>query len=155
MASFTRALPAASNTERLGARLAAASPRGLTILLRGALGAGKTTLVEGFVEAIGAGHAASPSFVLAHSYPDGRVPVWHLDLFRIVEQRDIDDLDLSQYFSDDAVTLIEWPDNAEGPWPPDRIEIDLSIDGEARVAKVTGFGTGVPIVDALAAESAA
>jgi tRNA threonylcarbamoyladenosine biosynthesis protein TsaE len=119
------------------------------------LGAGKTTLVEGFVRAIGAGHAASPSFVLAHSYPDGRTPVWHLDLFRITELRDIDDLDLSQYMNERAVTLVEWADNAGAQWPPDRIEVDLSIADEGRVAKISGFGTSEPVVQALAAESAA
>ncbi len=149
MSSLTRTLQSASDTERLGAQLASAAVAGFTILLRGPLGAGKTTLVEGFVEAIGGGHAASPSFVLAHSYPDGRVPVWHLDLFRVVEQRDIDDLDLSQYLSADAVTLIEWSDNAEGPWPDDRIEIDLAIDGAGRRARIAGFGAGAKAVEKL------
>jgi tRNA threonylcarbamoyl adenosine modification protein YjeE len=149
MSSLTRTLLNASDTERLGAQLASAALAGFAILLRGPLGAGKTTLVEGFVEAIGAGHAASPSFVLAHSYPDGRMPVWHLDLFRVVEQRDIDDLDLSQYLSADAVTLIEWSDNAEGPWPDDRIEIDLAIEGAGRRARIAGFGAGAEAVEKL------
>jgi tRNA threonylcarbamoyl adenosine modification protein YjeE len=119
------------------------------MLLRGPLGAGKTTLVEGFVDAMGAGRASSPTFVLAHSYPAGRMPVWHLDLYRIEDARDIEDLDLSQYVPDDGVALVEWPERAPEMWPADRVEIALQIAGTARTAQVRGFGTGVRVVEAL------
>jgi len=109
-------------------------------LLRGPLGAGKTTLVEGVVEALGAGRAASPTFVIAHYYAGGTMPVSHLDLYRLEDPRDVEDLELSQYVPADGITLVEWPERAPAAWPADRIEVELQIDGEARVAHIEGFG---------------
>ena len=149
LAYFDISLPDAAATRRLGTQLADACPPGMVMLLRGPLGAGKTTLVEGFVDAMGAGRASSPTFVLAHSHPAGRMPVWHLDLYRIEDARDIEDLDLSQYIPDDGVALVEWPERAAEAWPADRVEIDLHIAGSARTAQVRGFGTGVSVVEAL------
>jgi len=115
------------------------SKPGDAILLRGPLGAGKTTLVEGFMDALGAGHAASPTFVIAHEHAAGAMPVWHLDLFRLEDPRDIEDLDLAQYLAAKGVTIVEWPERADHAWPEDRIEVDLAIAGRARTARVQGF----------------
>jgi tRNA threonylcarbamoyladenosine biosynthesis protein TsaE len=135
----------AAATRALGARLAAACPPDSVILLRGPLGAGKTTLVEGFLDALGAGRAASPTFVIAHSHQAGAMPVWHLDLYRLEDPRDVDDLDLAQYLPAGGITLVEWPERAAHVWPEDRIEIDLAIAGAARTARVQGFGSGAAV----------
>lgn len=119
-------------------------------MLRGPLGAGKTTLVEGVAEALGAGHAASPTFVLVHAYNGGRLPISHIDLYRLEDQRDVEDLDVAQYVAPDGITLVEWPDRAGQAWPADRIEIELALNGVARTAHVHGFGAGAALVDALA-----
>ena len=139
----------AAATRALGARLAAACPPDSVILLRGPLGAGKTTLVEGFLGALGAGRAASPTFVIAHAHRAGGMPIWHLDLYRLEDPRDIEDLDLVQYLPPGGITLVEWPERAPHAWPPDRIEIDLSIDGVARSARVQGLGKAADVVRAL------
>lgn len=136
----TIALPDAAATKALGARLARASRPGAVILLRGPLGAGKTTLVEGFVAALGAGATASPTFVLARLYRGGQIPVSHLDLYRLDDPTDIDALDLAHYILQDGVTLVEWPERAPDAWPVDRVEVDLAIVGAARSAMVRGFG---------------
>ena len=141
-------------TRELGARLAALRPSGSVILLRGPLGAGKTTLVEGFVSALGGGRSASPTFVLAHHYLTPALPVWHLDLYRLEDPRDVEDLDLAQYMPADGVTLVEWPERAARSWPADRIEIDLRIDGHSRHARIEGFGRFADRVRALAASPA-
>lgn len=139
----------AAATRALGARLAAACQPDSVILLRGPLGAGKTTFVEGFLEALGAGRAASPTFVIAHSHRAGAMPIWHLDLYRLEDPRDVDDLDLAQYLPSGGITIVEWPERAPHAWPADRIEIELSIAGNARGARVRGLGTAVDVVRAL------
>src|SRR5579872_380564 len=138
--SLSLSLPDAAATSRLGAALARASRPGDVYLLRGPLGAGKTTLVDAFARELGAGAATSPTFVIAHSYPHGRMPIWHVDLYRLEGPHDVDDLDLAQYFSPDAVTLVEWPERRAEAWPADRVEIDLQVSGESRTAQLTGFG---------------
>jgi tRNA threonylcarbamoyladenosine biosynthesis protein TsaE len=142
-----------SATRALGAALAHIAVPGSVILLDGPLGAGKTTLVQGFASAMGAPAAASPSFVVAHHYPGGKMPVWHLDLYRIDDPAAIDDLDLDQYLPEDGVALIEWAARARHVWPIDRVEVELAIDGIARSAAVQGFGKCAAGVRTLAAMS--
>jgi tRNA threonylcarbamoyladenosine biosynthesis protein TsaE len=146
-------LPDASATRSLGAALARDAVPGLVILLRGQLGAGKTTFAQGFASGLGAAYAVSPSFVLAHHYPGGRLPLWHLDLYRIEDAAAIDDLDLDQYVPVDGVALVEWAERAPGGWPLDRVEIDIAIDGLARRATVRGRGLGATIVKAFGAQT--
>lgn len=127
-------------TRALGAALARASTPGAVILLRGPLGAGKTTLVDGFALALDAGHATSPTFVIAHSYASGRVPMWHVDLYRIEEPAQVSELDLAQYLSDDAITLVEWPERAGPVWPSDALSVELCAHNGGRRATVVGQG---------------
>ena len=133
-------LPDAAATRSLGAALARAAVPGMILLLRGTLGAGKTTLVQGFAAELGASPAASPSFVLAHRYAGGRLPLWHLDLYRIEDPEDVEDLDLEQYLPHDGVAVIEWPERAPGGFGVDHVDVDLSVEGDGRHARVRGFG---------------
>ena len=129
-------LRGADATRSLGRALAGAVQGGLCILLEGELGAGKTTLCQGFIEArTGIPYAPSPTFTLLQSYPGG---LYHLDLYRLA-QADLREFDLEEILAPESVLLVEWPGRARG-WPEDRLEIALAGDGELRTAIFAPFG---------------
>jgi len=142
-------LPDAEATKRLGAAVARICPPGVAVLLRGPLGAGKTTFVDGFAAALGAGRASSPTFVVAHRYVGGSVALWHLDFYRL-DAREIDDLDVNEYLAADEITLVEWPERARFAWPKDRIEIDFCAAERGRRAELRAYGAARGAVDAAA-----
>jgi len=103
----------AEETEAVGARLAAGLSAGDLVLVEGEVGAGKTTLVRGAVRALGhAGRVTSPTFTLASRYEDARVPVSHLDLYRLRGAGpDTEDLALLDgELAADRVVFVEWPE---------------------------------------------
>jgi tRNA threonylcarbamoyladenosine biosynthesis protein TsaE len=100
-----------AQTEALGAELAAALKPGDTVLVRGELGAGKTTLVRGAAKALGVGDVVtSPTFSIAHRYQGSAVNVSHVDLYRLagLAQEEPDLLD--DYLAPDTITFVEWPE---------------------------------------------
>lgn len=107
-------------TEAFGARLAAIIGPGDVITLSGDLGAGKTSLARGLLAALGlVGDAPSPSFAIVQPYapPETRMPVLHVDLYRIDDPAEIEELGLDEARGD-HVLLVEWPERAgEGRWP--------------------------------------
>ena len=112
MASGTLALADVPETEKLGATLASVLRPGDVVALSGPLGAGKTTFARGVLGALGlTGEAPSPSFslVIAYDPPDVRLPLWHVDLYRIEEQEEMEELGLDDARAD-AALLIEWPE---------------------------------------------
>lgn len=100
---------------------------GETIALYGPLGAGKTALVRGIAQGLGASPTAvtSPTFVVIHEY-QGRLPLAHVDLYRIRSLRELESIGLIEYFSGQTVTAIEWADKGLAALPQDRIEITLN-----------------------------
>jgi tRNA threonylcarbamoyladenosine biosynthesis protein TsaE len=110
-------LPDEQATMALGGRLAKRLRRGDVVTLSGPLGVGKTALARGMLEALGhEGEVPSPSFAIVQPYEDLELPVWHVDLFRIDDPSELDELGLDA--AADGVLLVEWPDKAgEGAWP--------------------------------------
>jgi len=104
-------------TASLGARLASLARVGDVITLSGPLGVGKTALARGFIAALGHdGEVPSPSFALVQPYDEVSPRVWHVDLYRLEEPSEIDELGLDSAAG--AVLLIEWPERAGlGSWP--------------------------------------
>src|SRR6478752_1842915 len=101
----------AEETTELGRRLAAELRPGSIVLLRGDLGAGKTTLVKGIAEtfhAAAASEVTSPTFTLIHEYRGPEVTLYHIDLYRIDTQRELDTLALDDLLTPQSILLIEW-----------------------------------------------
>jgi tRNA threonylcarbamoyladenosine biosynthesis protein TsaE len=119
-----------AETIALGARLAPALPRGVVLLI-GNLGAGKTTLAKGIASGLGAAapdEVSSPTFTLIHEYGNGLV--YHVDLYRLEEERELATLGLEEIFDRDAVVLIEWGERFPRLLPARRTEIHLRTLGE-------------------------
>ena len=122
MSSLLRSIHLATpaDTEAFGASLAALVRAGDVITLNGPLGAGKTSIARGLLAALGlAGEAPSPSFAIVQPYapPEVRLPVLHVDLYRVQNPGELEELGLDEGL-DDSLLIVEWPDRA-GPdaWP--------------------------------------
>jgi len=103
----------AAETEALGARLAERLRPGDVVLVRGEMGAGKTTLIRGACRALGVeGPVTSPTFTIGQRYA-GRVPVSHLDLYRLGDLGEEDPALLDDYLDQATVAFLEWPGAAE------------------------------------------
>lgn len=127
-----------AETIALGRRIAAGLPRKAVVLLIGNLGAGKTTIAKGIAEGLEAAtpdEVSSPTFTLIHEYGGGRL--YHIDLYRLEEPREVETLGLDELFDRDAVVLIEWGERFPQLLPADRIEIRLrTVDNDAREIQI-------------------
>jgi tRNA threonylcarbamoyladenosine biosynthesis protein TsaE len=104
----------AAETEALGARLAEGLEPGDVVVVSGEVGAGKTTLIRGACRALGIeGPVTSPTFTIGHRYEGGRLPVSHLDLYRLGGLDEEDPALLDDYLTPGAVAFVEWPAVAE------------------------------------------
>jgi tRNA threonylcarbamoyladenosine biosynthesis protein TsaE len=115
---------------------------GDVVSLAGDLGAGKTVFARGVARALGVSDpVVSPSFTIVREY-EGRVPVVHVDIYRIETFQELHDIGFEEVVRDDAVTLVEWGDVIDGLMPSDRLEVRLaagSADDE-RVIEIEGHG---------------
>jgi tRNA threonylcarbamoyladenosine biosynthesis protein TsaE len=134
----------ADDMREVGAAIAGLLRADDVVVLTGELGAGKTTLVQGIARGLGAEeHVASPTFTLVREYVSGRLPVAHVDVYRLERMQDVVDLALDELAGDDAVLLVEWGDAIEALLPADRLRIELVTedDSEARRLTVSTEGT--------------
>jgi tRNA threonylcarbamoyladenosine biosynthesis protein TsaE len=117
MATFISHSPA--ETEALGERMASLARAGWLIGLVGDLGTGKTQFVKGFAKSLGVTEPVlSPSFALMHIHSSGRLPLYHIDFYRLQTSEQIIAAGLAEYFASPGVTLIEWWDRWQGRPPP-------------------------------------
>lgn len=126
-------------TRAIGARLAAALRPGDVVLVSGELGSGKTTLIRGACRELGVDQAVtSPTFTIGHRYR-GRVPVSHLDLFRLGDLGAEDPGLLDDYLTPDAIAFVEWPPAADALNEPAALRVELTHQGgDRREISVTG-----------------
>lgn len=96
--------------------------------LHGVLGAGKTQLVKGLARGLGfEGDVTSPTFTIIHEYRGGRLPIYHIDLYRMRSEKEAVDLGLEEYLPGDGVTVIEWPDRIPSLLPPQTRHWELQV----------------------------
>lgn len=132
-------------TLAFGRKLSKALRTGDVVTLSGPLSAGKTTLVRGLLGALGhKGEVPSPSFAIVQPYESLRVPVWHVDLYRIEDPSDLNELGLED-IREDGVLIIEWPEHADEAMWPEALALSLNVleDGaRALTAKVPAAWEG-------------
>lgn len=101
---------------------------GMLLSLEGDLGAGKTTFTKGIGEGLGIKRVIkSPTYTIVREYTDGKMPLYHIDLYRLDED-EVEDLGLDEYFLGDGLSVVEWPSVAPDELPTERLTLTLSVD---------------------------
>jgi tRNA threonylcarbamoyladenosine biosynthesis protein TsaE len=136
-------LSAPEDTRALGAALAGLFRAGDLVVLVGPLGAGKTALTQGIGEALGVREpVTSPTFVIARVHRGGRLPLVHVDAYRLGGVADVDDLDLDAS-TDESVTVVEWGQGLVEQLADEHLEVRLDRrDDEVRTALLVPHGSG-------------
>jgi tRNA threonylcarbamoyladenosine biosynthesis protein TsaE len=136
-------LPAVEDTRALGQALAELLRPGDLVVLAGPLGAGKTALTQGIGAGLGVpGAVTSPTFVLARVHRGGRLPLVHVDAYRLASMADIDDLDLDAT-AGEAVTVVEWGHGLVEQLADEHLVVELDRrDDDVRTARLVPAGPG-------------
>ena len=132
MPSYTFHTNCEAETEALGERLGRLILDGTAVLLDGPIGAGKTCFTRGLAKGLGFDPAdvSSPTFTLVHEHRDGR-KLYHMDLYRLGSLEEAEEGGLTEYFAEDAVAVVEWPDPVLGLFGPEAVRVYISQpDGE-------------------------
>ena len=115
-------------TETIGKQLAAKIKPPCVVFLEGELGAGKTTLVRGFLRGCGyQGLVKSPTFTLVESYQFESNIVYHFDLYRLNDPEELASIGMRDYFTEDAIVLVEWPERGVGFLPNADLILELNL----------------------------
>ena len=136
-AAVTRFLPAEADTLAFGAAFAPHLEPGMVIHLSGELGAGKTTFARGILRGLGYdGRVKSPSFALVEPYTLSRLYLYHFDFYRFTDPRELGDAGFREFFNDESVCLVEWPENAAGMLSTADLRIKLKVAGSGRELEI-------------------
>lgn len=137
-------------TQRCAAALAKVAAPGSVVTLDGDLGAGKTHFTQGLASALGiAEPVTSPTFNLVVEYADGRIPLYHFDLYRLDSPDQLEDLAFYEYLEGDGVCCIEWASKFPDEMPEDRLEVFIGVEGENdRAIRARAFGAADALLKA-------
>ncbi|KRM92833.1 tRNA (adenosine(37)-N6)-threonylcarbamoyltransferase complex ATPase subunit type 1 TsaE [Loigolactobacillus rennini] len=123
---FRYQVASAAATQQVGKQLGQMVKPSDVILLQGDLGAGKTTFTKGLASGLGIQqYVKSPTFTLIREYSSGRLPLYHMDVYRL-ENGGGDELGLEEYFGGDGVSVVEWPQFIQDEWPETYLEISFT-----------------------------
>ena len=123
---LSRWLADEEQTIAAGRELAASCRPGTVIYMWGQLGAGKTTLARGLLEAMGySGTVKSPSYTWVETYEHLSIPVYHFDLYRLADPQELSYLGIDDYFHQGSVCMVEWPERGRGFLPEANISLEL------------------------------
>jgi tRNA threonylcarbamoyladenosine biosynthesis protein TsaE len=138
-----RELPTVADTQAFGRELAGLLRPGDLVVLSGPLGAGKTALTQGIGAGLGVrGPVTSPTFVLARVHRDGRVPLVHVDAYRLAGMADVDDLDLDAT-AEESVTVVEWGHGLVEQLADEHLVVELDRrDDDVRTVRLVPVGAG-------------
>lgn len=140
---LTRETTSPEETQALGEHLGQLLESGDVVLLHGTLGAGKTTFVQGLARGLGVPaerRVSSPTFTLVNEH-FGRVPLYHIDLYRLETVREMEEIDLLGYLEGEGVSVVEWAERLGPLIPADRIEVQIDSTGpDKRRVSMEGVG---------------
>ncbi len=135
--------PSVSATFELGRKLGTALQAGDLVAFTGNLGAGKTCCIQGIAAGIGVHDrkaVTSPTYTLIHEY-QGRVPLYHFDVYRLASEDDLYDLGYEEYFYGNGVTVIEWADRIGSFLPDEHVAVHLCIQpDQTRCISLSAYG---------------
>ena len=152
---MTRSFEAHLNDEiatvAMGNKVAAIIEQGAVIYLHGDLGAGKTTFTRGVVQGFGhTGKVKSPTYTLVEPYELTRTNVYHFDLYRLGDPEELEYMGIRDYFSEQAICIVEWPEKGGEFIPVPDLDITLSYVGDERKIVINSASErGIAIVEKL------
>lgn len=149
--SFHSHLTDSDQTVNMGRDLALCMTGATTIFLHGDLGAGKTTFTRGFVQALGhQGNVKSPTYTLVEPYEVADWKIYHFDLYRLADPEELEFMGIRDYFTDNSLCLIEWPQRGFGMLPQADIELSLTyVDNEREINFSANTENGSAVLEAL------
>ena len=147
-------LPTEKDTEYMAARVAACLVSPLVLTFTGEIGAGKTTFIRAMLRCLGVSSAIkSPTFSLVESYQGINLQIHHFDLYRIHDEAELDYIGFRDYFEDNAVCCIEWPERARGYLTEVDLDFALNSKGAGREMQIHAFSpAGAAVLSSLAGE---